>query len=115
MSTTAKNIKYVLDIRLHLIFIGILDDKGYLAILMKKIEAHQKFSSGSKKKEIKHTLHDTDKIMQDRDIAKDSSNELRHKWLGHMSEKGIDIVARKKLLAIKGKALKTYTDCLTDK
>ena len=46
----------------------------------------------------------------------DSSMELWHKWIGHMSEKGLQIHAKKQLLPnIKGTPLKICTDYLTGK
>ncbi|CAI0404237.1 unnamed protein product, partial [Linum tenue] len=44
---------------------------------------------------------------------KDSSIELWHKRLGHLSEKGLQILSKKQLLpGAKGTLLKTCVDCL---
>lgn len=46
-------------------------------------------------------------------VEKDSSIELWHKRLGHLSEKGLQISSKKQLLSRgKGALLKTCDDCL---
>ena len=47
---------------------------------------------------------------------RDSSIELWHKRLGHMSEKGLHSLARKDFLPeLKGMTLRPYVDCLAGK
>ena len=49
-------------------------------------------------------------------VEKDSSIELWHKRLGHLSEKGLQILSKKQLLSgAKGTLLKTCVDCLAGK
>ena len=48
-------------------------------------------------------------------VENEASTELWHKRLGHMSEKGLQVLARKKLLPIKGMSLLPCTHCLSGK
>ena len=49
-------------------------------------------------------------------VAADSSGEIWHKRLGHMSERGMHILADQKLLPeVKGVHLERCVDCLVEK
>ena len=49
-------------------------------------------------------------------IQKDASIELWHRRLGHVSEKGLQLLANKNLLPnLQGASLKTCVDCLAGK
>ena len=49
-------------------------------------------------------------------IQKDASIDLWHKRLGHISKKGLQILARKQFLpSLQGMPLKTCVDCLAGK
>ena len=48
-------------------------------------------------------------------IENEASNELWHKRLGHISEKGLQVLARKKLLPVKGTSILPCTHCLFGK
>ena len=112
-----KGVKHVPELRFNLISAGQLDNDGY----------HHHFG-GSKWKLTKGSLilakgTKTDTLYRTyMKIAKgevnavehEASSELWHKRLGHMSEKGLDILAKKQLLP-KGLQLKPCTDCLVGK
>mgnify|MGYP002775888827 CR=1 FL=1 len=68
--------------------------------------------------ETKHFVYDACQAMQSRikNVAADSSGELWHKRLGHMSDKGMYILANQKLLQeVKGVHLERCLDCLVRK
>ena len=48
-------------------------------------------------------------------VENEASTELWHKRLGHISEKGLQVLARKKLLPVKGMSLLPCTHCLSRK
>lgn len=48
-------------------------------------------------------------------VAQTVSKELWHKRLGHMSEKGLEILAKDHLPNIKGQPLESCEDCLAGK
>ena len=48
-------------------------------------------------------------------VENEAFTELWHKWLGHMSEKGLQVLARKKLLPVKRTLLLPCTHCLSRK
>ena len=48
-------------------------------------------------------------------IENEASNELWHKRLGHISEKRLQVLARKKLLLVKGTSILPCTHCLFGK
>src|SRR4051812_5664792 len=114
-----KKVMHVPHIRLNLISTGQLDDDGY--------QSH--FGGGKCKifkgslvvaKGIKSTtLYTTDVKMSTGNINifdNEAQTELWHKRLGHMSEKGMQILARKKLLPeVKGTVLKPCEHCLAGK
>ena len=48
-------------------------------------------------------------------VENEASTELWHKRLGHMNEKGFQVLAKKKLLRVKGMSLLPCTHCLYGK
>jgi len=48
-------------------------------------------------------------------VIEDCSTDLQHKRLGHLSEKGIDILVKKNYLSLTGMNLSTCTYCLVGK
>ena len=48
-------------------------------------------------------------------VKNEAFTELWHKWLGHISEKRLQVLARKKLLPIRGMSLLPCTHCLSRK
>ena len=67
--------------------------------------------------EIGHIVYDQAKLSKSEvNVAADSSGELRHKRLGHMSEKGMHILVDLKLfLEVTGVHLEKCIDCLIGK
>ena len=105
--------------RFNLIFIGKLDVEGYYNYLE---DGQWKLSKGSlilaKGKKI-NTLYKTAARLVKGDaivVENENSNELWHKKLGHMSEKGLQILTKEQLLSNnKGMSLTPYTHCLVGK
>ncbi|GMP79351.1 hypothetical protein CsSME_00034932 [Camellia sinensis var. sinensis] len=81
-----KDVRHVPDIRLNLISTGKLDDEGY----------NNKF--GKICKGVVNALEE------------DTSTELWHKRLGHMSEKGLQVLFKKELLP--GLKVRTHSGAL---
>ena len=88
------------DIRLNLISTGRLDDEGYSGSFH---NGTWKFCKGSlivnraQKQGTLYVMHA--KLCKDEaNVAADSSGERWHKRLGHMSEKGINMLPDQKLL-----------------
>ena len=114
-----KEVRHILDMRLNLISAGKLDDAGMVNQFgsgkWKLLKGSMIIAQGKKE----GSLY----VMQGRVSSKDvnvahaeSSLELWHKRLGHMSEKGLHILAKKKLLSnVEGQLLETCTHCLVGK
>ncbi|CAN0846213.1 Retrovirus-related Pol polyprotein from transposon TNT 1-94 [Linum grandiflorum] len=96
-----KEVRHVPDMRLNLISTGKLDDDGYTSYFG---EGKWKLSRGSlvvAKGKKESTLYMTSAKHSKGGInvvEKDSSIELWHKRLGHLSEKGLQILSKKQLL-----------------
>ncbi|PKI45901.1 hypothetical protein CRG98_033700 [Punica granatum] len=109
-----KKVRHVPEIRLNLISTGQLDDEGY----------SNEFSNGrwklSKGLLIVARGQKTDTLYRLRarhnsgqiNVVEDYPIELWHRRLGHISEKGIQILARKQSLPVKGMHLSTCDHCL---
>jgi len=82
------------------------------------METLQRFSYFSQGKKI-NTLYKTEARLVKGDVnvvENETSTELWHKRLGHMSEKGLQVLAKKQLLPnIKGTSLMPCTHCLVGK
>ncbi|PKI61249.1 hypothetical protein CRG98_018348 [Punica granatum] len=112
-----KKVRHVPEIRLNLISTGQLDDEGY----------SNEFSNGrwklSKGLLIVARGQKTDTLYRLRarhnsgqiNVVEDYPIELWHRRLGHISEKGIQILARKQSLPVKGMYLSTCDHCLAGK
>ncbi|CAL1383495.1 unnamed protein product [Linum trigynum] len=114
-----KDVRHVPDMRLNLISTGKLDDDGYTNYFG---EGKWKLSRGSlvvAKGKKESTLYMTNAKHSKGGInvaEKDSSIEIWHKRLGHLSEKGLQILSKKQLLpGAKGTLLKTCVHCLAGK
>ena len=82
------------------------------------MEAHQRFLNSGSWCQARVSLCDKDKVVKiDVNIAeRDSSIELWHKRLGHMSETGLHSLAHKDFLPkLKGMTLRPCVDCLAGK
>jgi hypothetical protein len=114
-----KDVRYVPEMRFSLISIGKLDDEGYHNYLG---GGQWKLCKGSlilaRGKKI-NTLYKTEARLVKGDVnvvENETSTELWHKRLGHMSEKGLQVLAKKQLLPnIKGTSLMPCTHCLVGK
>ncbi|RVW22327.1 Retrovirus-related Pol polyprotein from transposon TNT 1-94 [Vitis vinifera] len=116
---TLKNVKHIPDIRMNLISTGKLDDEGFCNTFR---DSQWKLTRGSMviaKGNKSSSLY----LMQARVIDSsinavddDSTFELWHNRLGHMSEKGLMILAKKNLLSgMKKGSLKRCAHCLAGK
>ncbi|KAF7121453.1 hypothetical protein RHSIM_Rhsim13G0116100 [Rhododendron simsii] len=96
-----KDVRHVPDIRLNLISAGKLDDEGYKNQFG---DGKWKLSKGSlvvargKKSSTLYLMQAKLSKGEVNAIGDEASTELWHKRLGHMSEKGMQILARKALL-----------------
>lgn len=114
-----KLVRHVPDIRLNLISVGKLDDEGYNNNFS---DGKWKLSKGSlvvaKGKKTCSLYTVQAKICKGvvNTLENDSSTDLWHRRLGHMSEKGLQVLSKKELLAgIKGTPLKTCVHCFHGK
>ncbi|KAK0598112.1 hypothetical protein LWI29_031773 [Acer saccharum] len=93
-----KNVRHVPDMRLNLISAGVLDDEGYKNEFYSgkwKLSKRSLVLARGKKES---TLYSTQAKVSGRDVntlSNNSSIELWHKRLGHMSEKGLQTLARR--------------------
>ncbi|KAF8388510.1 hypothetical protein HHK36_027184 [Tetracentron sinense] len=114
-----KDVTHVLNLRLNLISCGKLDDKGYENHFWK---GRWKLSKGSlivAMSEKKATLYRMKAHLfkgKVNTILEDSSPNLWHQRLGHMSEKGIQVLENMQLLpGMKGTSIEPCDHCLSGK
>ena len=113
-----KDVRHVPDIRLNLISAGKLDDEGF----------HSHFGDGcwkltkgsliiAKGRKCNTLYLMPAKLSKgDLNLADDATIEMWHRRLGHMSEKGLQMLMKKQLLPdLKGTSLKPCTDCFAGK
>ncbi|KAG8365142.1 hypothetical protein BUALT_Bualt18G0073600 [Buddleja alternifolia] len=107
------------DIRLNIISTGKLDDDGYVSHFG---EGKWKLTKGSlitAKGKKKNSLYLMQAKLSNGEVnaaVNNSSIELWHKRLGHLSQKGMQLLAKKKLLPdVSGIELQTCVDCLAGK
>ncbi|KAM3266294.1 hypothetical protein P3L10_003288 [Capsicum annuum] len=114
-----NNVKHAPDVRLNLISLGNLDDEGYVNTL----DASQwKLTRGSMIVDRGHKFSNLYVFQGSISrglinlVKNDTSSEFWHRRLSHMSEKGIDSLAKKNLLSgVKQAKLKKYVHCLAGK
>ena len=112
-----KEVRHVPDMRLNLISVSKLDEAG----MINQFGAGRwKLSRGSmiiarcKKEGSLYTMQG--KICKgETNVAQDATKDLWHKRLGHISEKGLEILANDHLPNIKGQPLESCEDCLAGK
>ncbi|KAK2456997.1 putative mitochondrial protein [Trifolium repens] len=102
------------DMRLNLISTGKLDDAG---MINQFGVGRWKLSKGSMiiargKKEGSLYIMQGKINTRETNVSQDTSKELWHRRLGHMSEKSLEILAKDHLPNIKGQALESCEDCL---
>ena len=87
---------------MHLISIGVLDDEGYISIngngKWKFINGILVVARGNKSRGLYWTTASTYVDMLNV-VESDSSSKLWHHRLSHISEKGLNVLAKKKLLS----------------
>nr|CAN77981.1 hypothetical protein VITISV_043416 [Vitis vinifera] len=97
-----KDVRHVPEMCFSLISIGKFDDEGYHSHLGEE----------------KNTLYKTKARLVKGEVnivENEASTELWHKRLSHISEKGLQVLTRKKFLPIKGTSLLPCTHCLSGK
>ncbi|WVZ17355.1 hypothetical protein V8G54_010337 [Vigna mungo] len=112
-----KEVRHVPEMRLNLISVGKLDDAG---MNNQFSDGKWKLYRGSMivargKKEGSLYCMQGKTYKGETNVAQEESKELWHKRLGHMSEKGLEILAKDHLQSIKGQPLELCEDCLAGK
>ncbi|WVY90442.1 hypothetical protein V8G54_035956 [Vigna mungo] len=112
-----KEVRHVPEMRLNLISVGKLDDAG---MNNQFSDGKWKLCRGSMivargKKEGSLYCMQGKTYKGETNVTQEESKELWHKRLGHMSEKGLEILAKDHLQSIKGKPLELCEDCLAGK
>ncbi|KAG8382299.1 hypothetical protein BUALT_Bualt05G0062400 [Buddleja alternifolia] len=114
-----RDVRHIPDIRLNIISTGKLDDDGYVSNFG---EGKWKLTKGSlitAKGKKKNSLYLMQAKLSNGEVnaaVNSSSIELWHKRLRHLSQKGMQLLARKKLLPDNsGIELQTCVDCLAGK
>ncbi|KAI5335776.1 hypothetical protein L3X38_025910 [Prunus dulcis] len=114
-----KDVRHVLDMSLNLISIGLLDDEGYTNVFAEgklKLSKNSLVLARGKKENTLYMTHAKVSNGYINSLTEDSI-ELWHKRLGHMSEKGLQILVKRRALTgmKKGMPLKSCTHCLVGK
>ncbi|KAK8524988.1 hypothetical protein V6N12_029838 [Hibiscus sabdariffa] len=114
-----KNVRHAPDIRLNLISAGKLDDEGFCNTFS---DGQWKLTKGSlvvargKKNSNLYLMQASTSRDAVNVTVNDSSTELWHKRLSHMSEKGLNCLAKKNQLSgLKNAILKNCAHCLAGK
>ncbi|KAG8383556.1 hypothetical protein BUALT_Bualt04G0025900 [Buddleja alternifolia] len=114
-----RDVRHIPDIRLNIISTGKLDDDGYVSHFG---EGKWKLTKGSlitAKGKKKNSLYLMQAKLSNGEVnaaVNNSTIELWHKRLGHLSQKGMQLLAKKKLLPdVSGIELQTCVDCLAGK
>ncbi|KAI5327124.1 hypothetical protein L3X38_026520 [Prunus dulcis] len=114
-----KDVRHVPDMRLNLISTGLLDDEGYTNVFAEgkwKLSKNSLVLARGKKENTLYMAHAKVSNGYVNALAEDSI-ELWHKRLGHMSKKGLQILAQREALTGMKKCmpLKSCTHCLAGK
>ncbi|VFQ58709.1 unnamed protein product [Cuscuta campestris] len=102
MKLVLKNVRHAPDIRLNLISTSVLDDEGYMSTFG---DGQCKLTKGSlivargKKCSGLYWTNASVSIDSVNAVESDSSSELWHRRLSHISEKGLDCLAKKNVLS----------------
>ncbi|CAJ2628405.1 unnamed protein product [Trifolium pratense] len=113
-----KNVRHVPDIRLNVISVKALDIEGYHTYFGG--DGICKITKGSlvvAKEQSPTSLYrmPVKLCKEEVNAVEDVSTDLWHTRLGHLSQKGLSILAKKNLLPVKGTPLKTCTHCFSGK
>ncbi|VFQ68282.1 unnamed protein product [Cuscuta campestris] len=101
MKLVLKNVRHAPDIRLNLISTSVLDDEGYVSTFG---DGQCKLTKGSlivargKKCSGLYWTNASVSVDSVNAVESDSSSELWHRRLSHISEKGLDCLAKKNVL-----------------
>ena len=114
-----NNVKHAPDVRLHLISVGVLDDEGYVSTngdgKWNLIKGSLVVARGNKRGGLYWTTASACVDMVNA-VESDSSSTLWHKRLSHISEKGLNVLAKKKLLSnFQSAKLENCEHCLAGK
>ena len=116
---TLRDVRHAPDIRLNLISAGKLDDEGFCNTFS---EGQWKLTKGSlvvargTKRSNLYLMQASTSSATVNVTENDSSTELWHRRLSHMSEKGLSCLAKKNLLSgLKSATLKNCAHCLAGK
>ncbi|VFQ81624.1 unnamed protein product [Cuscuta campestris] len=119
MKLVLKNVRHAPDIRLNLISTSVLDDEGYVSTFG---DGQCKLTKGSlivargKKCSGLYWTNASVSVDSVNAVESDSSSELWHRRLSHISEKGLDCLAKKNVLSgVKDANLKRCSHCLAGK
>jgi hypothetical protein len=119
MTLVLKSVRHVEALRLNIISAGLLDKDGYLSGFG---NAQYKLTKGNliiaKGNMVSVLYHVHAKLSAScvNALQKEDACALWHKRLGHMSEKGMTVLVKKKLLkGVKGVHIKKCSDCLAGK
>ncbi|VFQ72060.1 unnamed protein product [Cuscuta campestris] len=119
MKLVLKNVRHAPDIRLNLISTSVLDDEGYMSTFG---DGQCKLTKGSlivargKKCSGLYWTNASVSIDSVNAVESDSCSELWHRRLSHISEKGLDCLAKKNVLSgVKDANLKRCSHCLAGK
>ena len=113
-----RNVRHVPDIRLNLISIGRLDEEGYFSHFN---DGKWKLCKGNLiaargKKQGSLYMMQAKVCAGEVNVADECSSELWHNRLGHMSEKGMQMLSKKQYLPdVSGMSLRSCVDCLAGK
>ena len=107
------------DMFLHLISVGVLDDEGYVSIngdgKWKIIKGSLVVARVNKRRGLYWTTASACVDMVNA-VESDTSSTLWHKRLSHISDKGLNVLAKKKLLSnFKSPKLEKCENCLAGK
>ena len=113
-----KYVRHVPEMRFSLISVRKLDDEGYHSHLG---ESKWKLTRGSlvlargKKNNTFYKIEARLVKGEVNIVENEAFTELWHKWLGHISENGLQVLVIKKLLPVKGMLILPCTHCLSRK
>ncbi|KAJ8466528.1 hypothetical protein OPV22_029080 [Ensete ventricosum] len=114
-----KDVRHVVDLRLNLISVGRLDDEDFDVRFHKgqwKLSKGSLIVANGKKYHTLYRLQPKACGGQLNATEKDSSMELWHRRLGHMSEKGLQELSKREVLpSLRGTRLNPCIDCLAGK
>ena len=115
---TVKDVRPGHDIRLNLISTERMDEEDYSGSFRNgkwKFYRGNQIVARAQKQGTMYTMH-AQVCKSKANVAADSSGEIWHKRLGHMSEKGMHLLADQKLLPeVKGEHLEKCVNCLAGK